>query len=257
VNARDAMPDGGRLILEVRNRPHSQEASSQTGSAHRDCVAISVIDTGIGMPPGVLQRVFEPFFTTKESGKGTGLGLSMVYGFVQQSGGHIEVDSTPGEGTTISIFLPRAEPSESVQPSMADSESVIPTFAQGHTVLVVEDDANVRQVTVSTLESLGFAVKEARTGDEAAAMLNDNSDVQVVLSDVKMPGMTGIELAQLVKQQWPSINVLLTSGYVETDERVQEFEFIHKPFRTADLAQKLQAMLGMAAQSDRRLEAVH
>jgi signal transduction histidine kinase/ActR/RegA family two-component response regulator len=256
VNARDAMPDGGRLILDVRNRPLSGEASPQASGINQDCVAISVVDTGTGMSPAVLQRVFEPFFTTKESGKGTGLGLSMVYGFVQQSGGHIEIDSTPGEGTTIRIFLPRAEPAEAVQPAPLD-DGVTPAFAEGQTVLVVEDDASVRQVTVSTLESLGFSVKEARTGDEAAAMLNDNSDVQVVLSDVKMPGMTGVELARLVKQQWPSINILLTSGYVEADERVQEFDFIHKPFRTSDLAQKLHAMLGTAAQPDRRLQAVH
>ena len=257
VNARDAMPDGGRLILQVRNRHLSDEAAPQVAGIDHDCVAISVVDTGTGMPPAVLQRVFEPFFTTKESGKGTGLGLSMVYGFVQQSGGQIELDSAPGEGTTIRIFLPRAEPAEGVQAAPRD-DGVTPTFAHGQTVLVVEDDANVRQVTVSTLESLGFAVKEARTGDEAAAMLNDNSDVQIVLSDVKMPGMTGIELARLVRQQWPAINILLTSGYVEADDRVQEFEFIHKPYRTADLAQKLQAMLGMAAQQpERRLRAVH
>ena len=256
VNARDAMPDGGRLIIDVRNRHMSEEVSPQPSGITSECVAISVVDTGTGMPPAVLQRVFEPFFTTKESGKGTGLGLSMVYGFVQQSGGQIEVDSAPGDGTTIRIFLPRAEPAEGVQPAPLD-DGVTPTFAQGQTVLVVEDDANVRQVTVSTLESLGFAVKEARTGDEAAAMLNDNSDVQIVLSDVKMPGMTGIELARMVRQQWPSINVLLTSGYVDADDRVQEFEFIHKPFRTADLAQKLQAMLGtVAPPPERRLRAV-
>jgi len=205
------------------------------------------------MPPDVLQRVFEPFFTTKESGKGTGLGLSMVYGFVQQSGGHIEIDSEPGEGTTIRMFLPRSQATAAGRTAADDGALLV--LGRGEPVLVVEDDANVRQVTVSTLESLGFSVKEAGSGDEAAAMLKQDAGIQVVLSDVKMPGMTGIELGRLIRQHWPAVHVLLTSGYVD-DDRVDEFEFIHKPFRAADLARKLEAMLAVkAGPEERRLAA--
>ena len=199
------------------------------------------------------ERVFEPFFTTKESGKGTGLGLSMVYGFVQQSGGHIEIDSEPGEGTTIRIFLPRSQAAAAGRTAADDGALLV--LGRGEPVLVVEDDANVRQVTVSTLESLGFSVKEAGSGDEAAAMLKQDAGIQVVLSDVKMPGMTGIELGRLIREQWPAVHVLLTSGYVD-DDRVDEFEFIHKPFRAADLARKLEAMLAVkAGPEERRLAA--
>jgi PAS domain S-box-containing protein len=254
VNARDAMPDGGRLTIDVRNKPADGHELEDGLSGDR--VVISVVDTGTGMPPDVLQRVFEPFFTTKESGKGTGLGLSMVYGFVQQSGGNIEIDSAPGEGTTIRIFLPRSHAMGSASRTNDESDGTAPFLGQGETVLVVEDDANVRQITVSTLESLGFSVQEAGSGNEAAAMLQNGNDVQIVLSDVKMPGMTGLELARLVREQWPSVNVLLTSGYVEAEDGMDEFEFIHKPFRASDLAIKLQSMLGAAGREKRQLDAV-
>jgi CheY-like chemotaxis protein len=193
--------------------------------------------------------VFEPFFTTKESGKGTGLGLSMVYGFVQQSGGHIEIDSEPGQGTAIRMVLPRSKIAAAGR-AAADADAEPPIVGQGETVLVVEDDSTVRQVTVSTLESLGFSVKEAGSGAEAAALLKSDGRVHVVLSDVKMPGMTGIELGRLVRQQWPGVGVLLTSGYVD-DDRVDEFEFIHKPFRATDLARKLEAMLAAKTALDK------
>ncbi len=253
VNARDAMPDGGRLTIDLRNHA-AEPGAAQPGGIDGDCVAISVSDTGTGMPPDILQRVFEPFFTTKESGKGTGLGLSMVYGFVQQSGGHIEIDSEPGQGTTIRIFLPRSQ-SAAVSRIAADGDVALPMLGQGETVLIVEDEPSVRQVTVSTVESLGFSVLEAGSGDEAAAMLKNDSRVHVVLTDVKMPGMTGIELARLIRKNWPDINVLLTSGYVD-DDRVDEFDFIHKPFRAADLARKLEEMLtAKAPLEERRLAA--
>jgi CheY-like chemotaxis protein len=249
VNARDAMPNGGKLTIDVRNYVAAEAGFAQPSGIEGDSVVISVIDSGVGMPPEVLQRVFEPFFTTKESGKGTGLGLSMVYGFVQQSGGDVQIESAPGAGTTIRLFLPRSQAAPA-KSTGHEGDNALPVIGNGETVLVVEDDANVRQVTVSTLESLGFSVKEAGTGDEAADMLRNGADVQIVLSDVKMPGMTGIELARLVREQWPSVRVLLTSGYVD------EFEFIHKPFRASDLAGKLQSILDASPQEKRRLEAV-
>jgi CheY-like chemotaxis protein len=182
----------------------------------------------------------------------------MVYGFIQQSGGHVEIDSELGKGTSIRMFLPRSRSAAPASRLAGDADATLPVLGQGETVLVVEDDASVRQVTVATLESLGFSVKAASSGDEAAAMLKDDSDVRILLSDVKMPGMTGIELGRLVKREWPSVNVLLTSGYIEDEERVDEFDFIHKPFRAVDLARKLEAMLGPKApvQEERRLAAV-
>ena len=166
-----------------------------------DYVVISVSDTGTGMPPEVLERVFEPFFTTKESGKGTGLGLSMVYGFVQQSRGHVEVDSAAAITARRSGSSCRG-PTERRRSSCPRSKSeVARPFGEGQTVLVVEDDPAVRQVAVSTLRSLGFEVTEAQNGDEAALLLRDNEHVRLVLSDVRMPGeLTGIDLARIVKR---------------------------------------------------------
>jgi CheY-like chemotaxis protein len=194
----------------------------------------------------VLERVFEPFFTTKESGKGTGLGLSMVYGFVQQSGGHIEVDSVPDHGTTIRIFLPRIEGKAAAEP-VAASMKEAPSIGQGESVLVVEDDPAVRQVAVSTLESLGFKVREAQTGDEAASLLQTDSHFRLVLSDVRMPGeITGIDLARMVKREWPSVRVLLTTGYVDGEAKLEDLELLYKPYRAMDLAERIQTLLQAA-----------
>jgi len=242
VNARDAMPDGGDLTISVENRAVTEGEKPPPG----EYVIVSVTDTGTGMPPEVLERVFEPFFTTKESGKGTGLGLSMVYGFVQQSGGHVEVDSTPNEGTTIRIFLPRVEGEAASAPDETRVEITEP-FGQGQSVLVVEDDPAVRQVAVSTLKSLGFKVKEAVTGDEAASLLQNDSGFRLVLSDVRMPGeLTGIELARLVKSKWPSVQVLLTTGYVDGEAKLGDLELLYKPYRATDLAEKIQSLLQAA-----------
>jgi len=241
VNGRDAMPDGGTLTITVENRTFGETATS---GAVGECVLVSVADTGVGMPLSVRERVFEPFFTTKESGKGTGLGLSMVYGFVQQSQGHIEIDSTPGQGTSIRIILPRADRHADSQPSRDEHDAATPDFGQGETILVVEDDPEVRQVAVATLETLGFQVREAETGDEAAAMLKDGGRVRLLLSDVRMPGdLNGIDLARLVRREWPLIDVILTSGYADAEDALDEFHFIHKPYRASDLAEKLRVLL--------------
>jgi CheY-like chemotaxis protein/two-component sensor histidine kinase len=242
VNARDAMAEGGDLTIAVENRTVEDGA----GAARGEYVVISVADTGTGMPPEVLERVFEPFFTTKESGKGTGLGLSMVYGFVQQSGGHIEVDSVPDHGTTIRIFLPRIEGKAAAEP-VAASMKEAPSIGQGESVLVVEDDPAVRQVAVSTLESLGFKVREAQTGDEAASLLQTDSHFRLVLSDVRMPGeITGIDLARMVKREWPSVRVLLTTGYVDGEAKLEDLELLYKPYRATDLAERIQTLLQAA-----------
>jgi CheY-like chemotaxis protein len=190
--------------------------------------------------------VFEPFFTTKESGKGTGLGLSMVYGFVQQSRGEVELESAPDAGTTIRIHLPRAAGSTAAAPVETQVEETAP-FGDGQTVLVVEDDPAVRQVAVSTLKSLGFEVQEAETGDQAANLLKNGNDVRLVLSDVRMPGeLTGIDLARLVRREWPTVRVLLTTGYVDGSDTLDGLNLLYKPYRASDLAERIQSLLKAA-----------
>ena len=238
VNARDAMPEGGDLSITIGTQTLDESKIERPG----DFVVISVRDTGVGMPPEVLQRVFEPFFTTKESGKGTGLGLSMVYGFVQQSHGYVEIDSAPNEGTTIRIFLPRANGTVEIPNDKQTSDTV--PFGAGQTVLVVEDNPAVRQVAISTLRSLGFDVIEADTGDAAATLLKANDRVRLVLSDVRMPGgLSGIDLARFIKSEKPDVQVLLTTGYVDGEETIEDIELLYKPYRATDLAEKIQALL--------------
>ncbi|GEO15400.1 response regulator [Microvirga aerophila] len=240
VNARDAMPTGGELKIELENRVAENLANPG------EYVVISVADTGTGMPSHVLERVFEPFFTTKEAGKGTGLGLSMVYGFVQQSGGHIEVDSLPEKGTTIRLFLPRAHGEVAASADGLRSMDM-PQFGQGEAVLVVEDNHEVRQVAVSTLKALGFTVTETETADEAADLLKRNSDFRLVLSDVRMPGkLSGVDLASLIRADYPHVQVLLTTGYAEDKGLADEIDLIYKPYRALDLAQKIQSMSSLA-----------
>jgi PAS domain S-box-containing protein len=249
VNARDAMPEGGDLTISVENRVTEEGRSLPSG----EFVVISVSDTGTGMPPEVLEKVFEPFFTTKESGKGTGLGLSMVYGFVQQCHGHVEVDSTPNAGTTIRIFLPRSQEA-AANSSEAQPGSAQP-FGEGRTVLVVEDNPAVRQVAISTLHSLGFQVIEAENGDEAAELLKLSKDVSLVLSDVRMPGeLSGVDLARLVQQERPEIQVLLTTGYFDGEDTVEDLNLLYKPYRAADLAEKIRSLMELP-QPDRTDEA--
>jgi PAS domain S-box-containing protein len=238
VNARDAMPDGGDLTITVENQI-VEEGKSVPGG---EFVMIAVSDTGIGMPPEVLEKVFEPFFTTKESGKGTGLGLSMVYGFVQQCHGHVEVQSEPSVGTTIRIFLPRSH--EAAESLPQDQSSIAHPFGEGRTVLVVEDNPAVRQVAISTLHSLGFKVVEAETGDEAARVLKTKNEISLVLSDVRMPGeLSGIDLARLIRHEQPDVQVLLTTGYFDGEDNLKDLNLLYKPYRATDLAEKIQALM--------------
>jgi PAS domain S-box-containing protein len=236
VNARDAMPDGGHLSIEVR-------CAEDTGATDRiasKSIQIAVADTGTGMPASILAHVFEPFFTTKEEGKGTGLGLSMVHGFVQQSGGTIKVESAPGQGTTFIMSLPALTEADTPVTATTSIDPPDEVSGNGRTVLVVEDDREVRQVATAALKTFGFRVKEAGNADEAVAMLEENSDVSFVLSDVNMPGtITGIELGGIVKQRWPNIEIVLTSGYLKEGQDAGPFEMLHKPYRTSELIAKL------------------
>jgi PAS domain S-box-containing protein len=243
VNARDAMPEGGTLGIRIqRGDPIAQEGGETPQS-----VTITVTDTGVGMPPSVLARVFEPFFTTKAAGKGTGLGLSMVYGFVQQSGGTIAVDSSPDQGTKFVITLPVAErhcrPEEVA--SGAAAEASRPMNGAGRAVLVVEDDADVRRTIVSTLEALAFKVYSAQDGSAALRILEAEPNIALVFSDVNMPGaMTGIDLGHVIRQQWPQMPILLASGYLREDQDTNGFALLQKPYRTTDLIETLRGLLG-------------
>ena len=240
VNARDAMPKGGDLVIEIENCP--TDVTGRLGSH----VVISVIDNGTGMPPEVRERVFEPFFTTKDTGKGTGLGLSMVYGFVTQSGGHIDIDTAPGQGTTIRLRIPNvAGEAVTIRRAHGETEDTLP-FGEGRRVLVVEDDPAVRTVAVSTLKSLGFGVAQAETADDALEMLCARSDFELVLSDVRMPGqLSGIDLAGAIRESYPAIKVLLTTGYVEDSTGIGDSNVLYKPYRAADLAQKIKLLLNV------------
>lgn len=240
VNARDAMPDGGRLMIETSNVTVDEALSGRLdGLAPGDYVRLSVADTGQGMTDDVRERAFEPFFTTKEKGRGTGLGLSMIYGFAQQSGGQAAIRSTPGKGTTVDIYLPRHS---SVAPGVSDGFDAA-LEAEGQTILVVEDDPRVRRLTVNRLDSLGYATLVAADAQEALSILHSGADVDLVFTDLVMPGgMSGYELARRLAANWPDLPVLLTSGYAdelvrrEPDDAVARLKVLNKPYRQSELA---------------------
>ncbi len=246
VNARDAMPEGGALTIEARNVDVSTDMETDTFAAGA-YVLIRVTDTGIGMSPQTVSRVFDPFFTTKEVGKGTGLGLSMVYGFVKQSGGHVIVESKEGEGTSVSLYLERrleiaAYKAEKVGPAVDFS-------AANETILVVEDDDDVRAYTVGILRELGYRVVEAHDGATAMRLLErDEFSADLLLTDVVMPRMSGRELADGARAIQPDIKILFTSGYtrdaITRDGRLPAgLDLISKPFTYVDLATKVRDLL--------------
>jgi PAS domain S-box-containing protein len=248
VNARDAMPQGGRLTIETTNA-YVDEAYAV---AHAEVVPgqyalISVSDTGAGMDSETIRRAFEPFFTTKPVGQGTGLGLSQVYGFVKQSGGHVKIYSEVGQGTTVKIYLPRLERSEDEHE--VRSLSPVPEGNANETILVVEDDANVRSYSVDALRDLGYRVIEAADGPSALSVLETNTTVDLLFTDVVLPGgMTGAQVASQARELRPGLKVLFTTGYARNaifhhgrlDKGVQ---LITKPFSFTDLAAKVRDVL--------------
>jgi PAS domain S-box-containing protein len=215
INARDAMGDGGRLQIATYN--------ACVGDAHAalhpevktgDYVVVEISDTGVGMPPEVLNRIFEPFFTTKDPGQGTGLGLSMVYGFVRQSGGHVSVQSEPGAGTTFKLYLPRAPASQiSVAAPESDSSKRAAMPMRSEVILAVDDDDDVRRAVVVQLRALGYQVVEAASASAALKILDGAQKVDLLFTDVVMPGMNGKELAIQARAKRPALKVLFTSGF--------------------------------------------
>ncbi|MBI3199509.1 MAG: PAS domain S-box protein [Rhodospirillales bacterium] len=251
VNARDAMPEGGRLIVRTSNGVLGAAcAARHPGVEVGDYVLLSVTDTGTGMAPEIARRAFEPFFTTKATGKGTGLGLSMVYGFIKQSKGHIELDSAAGSGTTVSIYLRRSAAAP-VGATAGDASMPVPRGTER--ILVVEDNDDVRDNTVDQLASLGYQVVSASDGASAlTAMESAAKAFDLLLTDVIMPGMGGRRLADEVNSRWPATRVLFMSGYsgdalILDDALEPGVDLLAKPFRKIDLAQAVRGVLDRSA----------
>lgn len=234
VNARDAMPNGGSIGLRMQNVVIDDDESG-TG-LKGDFVAVSISDTGTGIAPEHLSRVFEPFFTTKDTGKGSGLGLSQVYGFANHSGGTVQVRSEPGRGTTFTIFLPRSH--VAVSGADADAEPLVQEATQRGTVLIVEDDSRVAEVSAALVQQLGYQTIAAAGAQEALDVLAREKDIVLVFSDIVMPGsMDGIRLARAVRERHPGLAVLLTSGYARMAEAAaDEFPILRKPYELSALA---------------------
>lgn len=252
INARDAMPQGGRLVIETRNTSlDAEDVAMIPGLSPGDYVVLSVSDTGSGMSPEVKARAFEPFFTTKGAGKGSGLGLATIYGFAKQSGGHVTIYSEVGQGTIVNLYLPRASmPVASAEP---ESRAQPLPEGRGERILVVEDDERVRRLTTTRLTTLGYAVLEARNGAEALELLDTSATIDLVFTDLVMPGgMSGLDLVSEVRTRSPDAKVLLTSGYAEEFVKAeqhdqQQLKLLRKPYRQADLAAALRDVLGRSS----------
>jgi signal transduction histidine kinase/CheY-like chemotaxis protein len=246
VNARDAMPNGGLVRVEGRNCAFAS-AGGRSAGLTGDFVALSVSDTGTGIKPDDVKRVFEPFFTTKDIGKGTGLGLSQVYGFAQQAGGMATIDSKVGEGTSVTLYLPRAK-SEAAAHTASHRSG--PTRASG-TVLLVEDDDDVADVAKNMLKLTGYRADHVRDGATALALLLSGQKFDIVFSDIIMPGgMSGLDLARKVRQHFPRLPILLSSGYARATGEVyrEGFNIIAKPYDADSLAEALRRTIAEAAQ---------
>ena len=247
LNARDAMPEGGKLTVEVRNSSLDESDADANGEARPgDYIMVAVTDTGSGMTPEVAGRAFEPFFTTKEVGKGTGLGLSMVYGFANQSGGSMQIHSEPGHGTVVKLFFPRVGVP---QPADTPSAGRTATAAGSETILAVEDDDMVRSYVEKELKELGYRVIVARDGRAALEILRGPEKIHLLFTDVVMPGgMFGPALAKEASRLRPDLKILFTSGYSEhpvksLDGLEREARILNKPYRRNDLASMLRSVL--------------
>ncbi|MGP1257102.1 MAG: PAS domain S-box protein [Kiloniellales bacterium] len=257
VNARDAMPQGGKLTIETAYAQLDEDyALREHEVTPGDYVVLSVTDDGTGIPPEEIDKVFEPFFTTKEIGKGSGLGLSMVYGFMKQSGGHVRIYSEVGRGTTVSLYLPVDGSTVSDSEAMTKVDREVDGGSE--TVLVVEDHADVRKVAVSLLHNLGYTVLEATNGSEALLLLENHCDIDILFTDIVMPGgMDGTQVAKAARKLRPDLPVVYATGYAEAavlrqGEVKAAKNLVTKPYRRDDLAHKLRQALSekMATRHD-------
>ena len=246
INARDAMPGGGTVLIETANIGAGSAGMPEEVS-DRDCVLVAVRDTGTGMSPEVMERAFEPFFTTKEVGKGTGLGLSMVFGVVTQSGGTVHICSRLGEGTTVQIYLPRAWTAATPElPAAAPAPA-----ASGAHILVVDDDPDVRWVIAEDLREIGYSVAEAESGDAALATLEQDAPCDLVVMDLVMPGLSGLDTARLARLARPHLKILFTSGYADMSRFAASLGgevLVQKPFKLDALAGAVRSALGEVSQ---------
>jgi len=248
INARDAMPKGGKLTVETTNLALS-DADIVRGESLQPghYVVLAVSDTGIGMSQATINKAFDPFFTTKPIGQGTGLGLSMIYGFAQQSGGHARIYSQVGLGTTVKLYLPGAPDTINVDTSATEA-NFVPPRGDGETVLVVEDDDSVRMLVVDVLTELGYQVLEAIDGPTALPLIEGRTRIDLLISDVGLPGLNGRQLAEIALIARPALKVLFITGYAATAASRADFlapgmEMITKPFAIDDLAQKVREIL--------------
>jgi PAS domain S-box-containing protein len=242
VNARDAMPRGGRLVISAENM--KLKRANIRDALVGDFVALSVADTGSGIPSGVVDRVFEPFFTTKGANGGTGLGLSQVYGFCRRSGGGVSIASEIDQGTKVTIYLPRSQISERALPVREDD---MPVSGDRELVLVVEDNRDVREVTASLLEQLGYRTTAAENAREALEALESQRSVSLVLTDVVIPGeCDGLMLARRIRAHFPEIPIVLATGYAKLVDSAPEFPVLRKPYQIGDLARAIDQALNGA-----------
>nr|WP_186352875.1 ATP-binding protein [Pseudomonas koreensis] len=247
LNARDAMPDGGKLVVETSNQVlHPEFTEAYPSLEPGDYVMLSVTDNGSGMPQSVINRAFDPFFTTKPIGQGTGLGLSMIYGFSKQSRGHVSIDSEIDQGTTVKLYLPRFRGEELDHP-VCDIQQA-PDALDGETVLIVEDDPAVRVLVSAVLSELGYAFVEASDADGAVPILNSTQRIDLLISDVGLPGMNGRQLAEIGRQYRPGLKVLFITGYAEHAAVRGGFldsgmQMITKPFTFDLLTAKVREMI--------------
>lgn len=247
LNARDAMPDGGRLVVQTFNQYlDTGFTDAYTNLEPGDYVVLSVQDTGCGMPEAVVSRAFDPFFTTKPIGQGTGLGLSMIYGFSKQSHGHVTIDSVVGQGTTVNLYLPRFHGEEVHEPPVDNRHT--PHAQDGETVLIVEDDPAVRVLVSAVLSELGYAFLEAADANGAIPILQSDQRIDLLISDVGLPGMNGRQLAEIGRQLRPDLRVLFITGYAEHAAVRGGFldpgmQMITKPFTFDLLTAKVREMI--------------
>lgn len=239
INARDAMPRGGRLHISARVGAIEPGAAGEAKPG--EYIVVAVRDTGFGMTPDVLARALEPFFTTKGHGKGSGLGLSMVYGFVTQSGGHLNIESRLGYGTNVELYLPVI----AAQAEALGKRAAASADARGHeTILVVEDDADVRRAALAILRSLGYTTLACVDADAALRTLPQHPDVALVFSDVTLGrGMNGVELAEEIRVRWPTLPILLTSGDERSAQSSEAFDLLRKPYRREELSAAIRRKL--------------
>jgi CheY-like chemotaxis protein len=248
INARDAMAGGGTLTIATSNSQlDSAHLAHQGDAMPGSYVCLSVHDTGCGMPPDVVQRAFEPFFTTKPTGQGTGLGLSMVYGFARQSEGFTKIDSEVGRGTTVQLYLPRHRGDDDGEEADAASQPP-PASGSDEVVLVVEDEAVVRALIVDVLIEMGYEVLEAADGPSGLAVLQSGRRIDLLLSDIGLPGLNGRQLADAARATRPDLKVLFMTGYAENAAVASGFldhrmALITKPFALEALVARIQAFM--------------